>query len=542
MTAKKRILLIMPEWRLTTSRWSLNNHPYIKKRAFIPPISLAIIAAVTPDNFEVDIWDESVHGFIDKETRFPVSYEIVGIGGYFTHFFRAVAIANFFKKRGVLVVVGGAGVTASPQAYRDHFDVMILGESENIWPRFLHDFLAGSYKKRYKDKNLVDISLSPKPKWGNIKALMLDNYAVGAIQTSRGCPFRCEFCNVWKVFGRKMRTKTKQQVIEEIEEISDAGMKHIAFCEDNFFGNPKYTKEILRALIDLNKTQTVPLYYYTEISINIASDDEVLKMLADAGFAGLFIGVESPSRDSLSESKKVQNLKGDLIENCNKIQSYGLPVEASMIVGFDHDDEGIFDMQFEFLQKACIPYPRMRMLQARAGTETFGKLMRENRVLDTSKLHSEGTYFDMYLIPNIIPAKMTRISLFEHYIELLERLYDWDNFTERMIGFIDIIVYIPERDRKPEVRDPDRKLPQELTNFISLLGEKERQCVVKILNHTANKAPHQLYNVVSIIVRQQLEAQNLEITRKSIMNQIEFERNLDLSKFILKDSTVDGTV
>ena len=113
MTAKKRILLIMPEWRLTTSRWSLNDHPYIKKKAFIPPISLAIIAAITPDNFETDIWDESVHGFIGDDTRFPVPYDIVGIGGYFTHFFRAVAIANFFKKSGVLVVVGGAGVLPS---------------------------------------------------------------------------------------------------------------------------------------------------------------------------------------------------------------------------------------------------------------------------------------------------------------------------------------------------------------------------------------------------------------------------------------------
>lgn len=523
----------MPEWRLTTSRWSLNNHPYINKRAFIPPISLAIIAALTPENFETDIWDESVHGFIDENTRFPSPYDIVGIGGYFTHFFRATAIANIFKKNSVLVVVGGAGVTASPNEYRDHFDVMILGESENIWPRFLNDFLEGSYKKTYKDKNLVDMSLSPKPKWGKIKALMLNNYAVGAIQTTRGCPFRCEFCNVWKVFGRKMRTKTKQQVIEEIEEMSDAGMKHIAFCEDNFFGNPKYTKEILRALIDLNKTQTEPLYYYTEISINIASDDEVLKMLADAGFAGLFIGVESPSTESLTETKKVQNLKGDLVEDCKKIQSYGLPVEASMIVGFDHDDESIFEMQFEFLQKACIPYPRIRMLQARAGTDTFEKLILENRVLDTSKLHSAGTYFDMYLIPNIIPASMTRISLFENYIRLLERLYDWENFTTRMIGYIDLITYCPERESKNKVREKDGKLPQDLLDFISILDEKERQCVIRILNHTANKVPYQLYVVVALIVRQQLESQNLAITKNTIMNQIEFERNLDIGKCVL---------
>lgn len=542
MTKKKKILFILPEWRLTTLRWNLNNHPYINKKAFIPPISLAILAAVTPEDFETEIWDESVHGLIDQSSGISQNYDIVGIGGYFTHYRRAVAIAAYFREKGVLVVAGGAGVTASPGDYMNCFDVMILGEGEALWPRFLEDYQKSSLKKIYKDEHLVDMSLSPKPKWGKLKPLMKGNYAVGAVQTSRGCPFRCEFCNVWKVFGQKMRTKPILQVIEEIEELSDAGMKHIAFCEDNFYGNPAYSKELLKALIGLNKSQVPHLYYYTEISVNIAFDDKVLKMLADAGFAGLFIGIESPSEESLAESKKIQNLKGDLIAICHKIQSFGLPVEASMIVGFDSDDESIFERQFDFLQKACIPYPRIRMLQARAGTETYQKLMIEKRVLNISKLSSPGEYFDMYLIPNILPARMSRITLFENYLKLLEKIYHWDHFTERMTGYIDLITYVPERDRNLSKGPMVKTLPEEVKNFLEMLGDKEKECAGRILARAAQKAPHQMTQVISIMVRQQLESQNLEQTRRSILRQISFEKNLDYTKCILKETNEEGDI
>ena len=533
---KKRILLVMPDWRSATSQWTPNDHPYLNKKALMPPLSLATIAALTPEDFETDIWDESVHGFIDDDTRFPVSYDIVGIGGYYTHIFRVKILAEIFKRRGDFLVAGGAGVTAAPKEYRAYFDVIILGESEYIWPQFLHDFLEGNYKRIYKEINPVNMIHSPKPKWGNIKASMSGNYTVGAVQTTRGCPFSCSFCNEWKVFGRKVRTKTTQQVIEEIEELSNAGLKQIVFGVDNFYGNHKYAREILAALINFNKTQAEPLHFITQISVTIAADDEFLKMMADAGFNGLFIGIESPKAASLIESKKLQNLKGDLVENCKKILSYGLPVEASMIVGFDEDDEGIFDAQFDFIQKSCIPYPRIRLLQAKPGTDLFDRLILERRVLDTSKLHLAENYFDTFLISNIIPASMTRVSLFENYIKLLDRLFDMDNFTERMIGYIDLITYVPERENKEDVRITGGKLPAGLIDFICKIDQKERACVEKILNYAASKVPHQLNNIVGLIVRQQFESQNVEITKKTILSQIEFERNLDLSQCILEIS------
>jgi radical SAM superfamily enzyme YgiQ (UPF0313 family) len=527
-----KILLVLPEWRMTSNRWKLNDHPYIRKKAFIPPLSLATVAAMSPENCETDIWDESVHGLIDDSTVFEKQYDLVGLGGYVTYIFRAKQVARIFRRRGIPVVGGGAGVTASPGDYRDDFDVLILGESERIWPQFLGDFAAGRHKREYHDDGSVEMTLSPPPDWKSVAAVMKESYAVGAVQTTRGCPFICEFCNVWKVFGRTMRTKPIPQVIDEIRTLHDLGMRVVSFCEDNLYGDRRFCKDLLRALIALNATFDEPMRFYAEITINIARDDEVLELLSAANFAGLFIGVESPNTESLKETAKVQNLKGDLVETCLKIQSYGLPIEASMIVGFDHDDESIFDLQFQFFEAARIAYPRVRMLQARPGTDTYDKLMAQDRVLDIDLLHEPDTYFDNYLIPNIVPSGMSRTDEFTHYIRLMEKTLDWDNFTRRMIAYLENITYVPAL-RRPEDRGP-RELPEELRAYIASLDEPVRQNVLKILKVGLERAPLQMYNIVTLIVRHSIEFDNLPHVRASIRRQIDFEKDLDLSRCICR--------
>jgi radical SAM superfamily enzyme YgiQ (UPF0313 family) len=530
------ILLVLPEWRMTSKRWKLSDHPYIRKKAFIPPLSLATVAALSPENCETDIWDESVHGLIDPSTVFDKHYDLVGVGGYVTYVFRAKEVARVFRRRGIPVVAGGAGVTASPQDYRDDFDVLILGESERIWPQFLEDFAAGRHKREYHDHESVEMTLSPPPDWKSIAAVMKESYAVGAVQTTRGCPFICEFCNVWKVFGRTMRTKPIPQVIDEIRTLHDLGMRIVSFCEDNFYGDRRYCKALLRALIALNSTFDEPLRFYAEISINISRDDEVLELLSAANFAGLFIGVESPNMESLKETAKVQNLKGDLVETCLKIQSYGLPIEASMIVGFDHDDESIFDRQFQFFEAARIAYPRVRMLQARPGTDTYDKMIAQDRVLDIDLLHEPNTYFDNYLIPNIIPQGMSRTEEFTRYIGLMEKTLDWDNFTKRMIAYLENITYAPAL-RRPEARGT-RGMPTELRAYIASLAEPVRQNVLKILAFGLERAPLQMYNLVTLIVRHSIEFDNLPQMRETLRRQIDFEKHLDLSRCIYRPPEV----
>jgi|GEM_PF-384413 len=534
-----RILLVLPEWRMTSDRWKLADHPYIRKRSFVPPLSLATIAALTPPEHETVIWDESVHGLLDADTPLERDYDLVGVGGYVTYIHRAREVARIARARGVPVVVGGAGVTAQPEAYQDDFDALILGEAERIWPRFLADFAAGAYQRVYHDEETVDMKLSPPPDWSGIAPLMADNYAVGAVQTTRGCPFMCEFCNVWKVFGRAMRTKSVSQVLDELRELYRLGMRVVSFCEDNFYGNRKYCKEMCRALIELNATLEEPLRFYAEISINIARDDEVLELLAAANFAGLFIGIESPNRESLEESAKVQNLKGDLVETCLKIQSYGLPIEGSMIVGFDHDDLTIFDRQYAFFEAANIVFPRVRMLQARPGTDTYDRLKAEGRVLDVDRLHPPGAYFDNYLIPNIIPGGFSRIELFERYIPLMEKTLDWDSFTRRMLGYLAGITHGPALETPPG--GGARGMSSELRAYVESLDEHVRSRVLEMLSFAMERAPRQLYNVVTLIVRHSLEVANLPRTCETIRRQIEFERDLDLSQCIERERA-HGTV
>jgi hypothetical protein len=524
-THSLNILLVLPAWRMTSNRWKLSDHPYVQKKAFVAPLSLATIAALTPPQHTTHIWDEAVHGLIDEATPFEHDYDLVGVGGYITSIFRAKEVARIFRGRGLPVVAGGAGATASPELYEAHFDALVLGESERAWPRFLEAFLEGKGVGVFSDPEVVDMAASPPPRWGNLAPVLGVNYAVGGVQTTRGCPFICEFCNVWKVFGRRMRTKPVAQVVEEITTLYRHGVRVVSFCEDNFYGARKYCKETLAALIALHERLGEQLHYYAEISINIAHDEAVLEQLSRAGFAGLFIGVESPNTESLEESAKVQNLKGDLVEMCHKIQSYGLPIEASMIVGFDHDDVTIFDRQYEFFAAANIVLPRVRMLQARPMTETFDKLIAAGRVLATDALHEPGTFFDNYLIPNIIPHGMTRIELFEHYIPLMERTLDWDNFTARMLGYLAGITYEPARGAGG---GGGGRMPDELRTYVESLDPPVRRNVLEILAYTARHAPVQLHSVVTLIVRQSIEVDNLAMTRQSIERQIDFERDLDL--------------
>ncbi len=530
-TPPLNILLVLPQWRMTSNRWKLSDHPYVQKKAFVAPLSLATLAALTPAQHHTDIWDEAVHGEIDDDTVFERDYDLVGVGGYITSIYRAQQVARVFRGRGVAVVAGGAGATSSPELYEPEFDALVLGECERAWPEFLEAFATGDWRRTFRDPETVDMHLSPAPHWRSLSDVLADSYMVGGVQTTRGCPFVCEFCNVWKVFGRKMRTKPVTQVIDEITALHRHGVRVISFCEDNFYGARKYSKEVLAALIELNARLDEPLRYYAEISINIARDDEVLELLAQAGFAGLFIGVESPNRASLEESAKVQNLKGDLVETCRKIQSYGLPIEASMIVGFDHDDTSIFDLQYAFFEAANIALPRVRMLQARPGTDTFDKLIAEGRVLDNAALHEPGTFFDNYLIPNILPRSMSRLELFERYIPLMERTLDWDNFTARMRGYIAGITYAPAL-RRPA--GGPGEMPGELRTYVASLDAPVRSNVLEILALTAERAPTQLHNVVTLIVRQSIEADNLAATRESIRRQIAFERGRDLERCLYR--------
>jgi radical SAM superfamily enzyme YgiQ (UPF0313 family) len=531
---KQNILLVSATLDFEFSGWLHRTIPgFTVQKAYTVPLHLGTVAALTPDDFEVQIWDEAVQGEIEESTDFGKQFDLVGVTAYSNHLSRAKKIGRIFRKRGIPVVIGGAGVTAEPETVRDDFDVMFLGEAEMTWPQFLSDFKTGCYDKVYKATEFPDLSLSPRPRWDSIAHLLKSGYKTGGVQINRGCPFDCEFCHVWIKFGRKIRTKPIDQVMDEVSAFERLGMKRVIFCTDNFVGDPRYAKAVLRELIPLNNSFEHPLRYFTELTITISRDDEMLQLLSDANFAGLFIGIESPSIESLKGSRKRMNIHGDLVDQCLRIQTYGMPIQGSMIVGFDHDTPEIFDQQFEFLQASCIVIPRVNILKAGRGTDLYDRMLREGRIMDVERSFAgmSVSFPDDSFSSNIIPKKMTRVEMYAGYLSLLERVWDWHNFEARMTGFIDNIKRFPERK-------PDDRLVQAIAaarEAVYKFPAVNRAVVDNVFSYMNQHAPSMLWDIGAMVMLQCWEASRLPILREALENQIRVEESLEATKSIVPE-------
>jgi radical SAM superfamily enzyme YgiQ (UPF0313 family) len=250
-----------------------------------------------------------------------------------------------------------------------------------------------------------------------------------AIQFARGCPFNCEFCDIIVMYGRRPRTKSVAQVLAEVEAIHALGVNNIFVVDDNFIGNKREAKLLLTALADWQKTRGYPVEFMTEVSLNVAQDDELLGLMKQAHFVVIFVGIESPRKASLKETKKTQNMREDIVTSVHRIQAAGIEVMAGMIVGFDNDDPSIFEEQFRFIQEARIPISMTGMLNAVPKTPLHARLKEAGRLI----AESVG---DQFVFTNIVPAGMSRLELYEGYRALLHRLYDYGNYRRRAMALI----------------------------------------------------------------------------------------------------------
>jgi hypothetical protein len=334
------------------------------------------------------------------------------------------------------------------------------------------------------------------------------------------------------IYGRQARHKSIAQVLQEIIALERLGVERIFFSDDNFIGNPHYAKALLKAVIPVNNAFRNPIGFFTQITLNVAKDDEMLELLADANFSVLFIGIESANVDSLIEMNKPQNYKTDMVADIKKILSYGLPVTAGLIVGFDHDDAGIFDHQFTFSQEACIPMPTAHMLKAPLGTKLWVRLHKAGRVV-----HFEETGLrplnDTRAWTNILPKLMTRSELMAGYLGLVERLRDWRNFEARMMGMLSLI------KRQPQVKPRTATWEQSMGMFKFILEGMEpeaRQCAIRLLRYTRQRAPFMLAKVIGLLARQHLEAAEVPSLRELIETQIRLESAEEIR--LLREPTV----
>jgi radical SAM superfamily enzyme YgiQ (UPF0313 family) len=412
------IILINPKFEI--SFWGLEHAmPVFGKRAAMPVAALPLLAALTPDEHRITLIDENVERLdFDRCAR----ADIVGVTGMIVQRRRMREIITELKRRGVFTVVGGPWVSVKPDYFERLADVTFVGEADESWPRFLADWRDGRPEKRYEQKEQTNMSHLPAPRFD---LLRMNRYLFGSLQFSRGCPFLCEFCDIIVMFGRRPRIKSAKQIIAELEALR--ARKHtVAFIvDDNFIGNKKAIKQILIEIIAWQRANGYPFAFFTETTLDLADDNELMRLMVEANIGTVFVGIETPNEDSLREARKLQNVRGGctMVEKVHRIQRAGMEVWAGMIVGFDNDDETIFAAQHKFLDSARINTAMLGMLSAIPSTPLYARLSSEGR-LDLSDDPEFGT--------NVMPLRMSREALSSGYVQLMADLYHPQAFFKRL--------------------------------------------------------------------------------------------------------------
>ena len=331
------------------------------------------------------------------------------------------------KRLGARTVAGGPLFTSEYEEFPD-VDHLVLNEAESTLQLFLEDLSKGCTKHIYTSKERPDVCKTPVPMWS---LLNTKKYTTMSIQYSRGCPFDCEFCDIIVLNGNRPRTKTKEQLLAELDGLYNRGWRETVFIvDDNFIGNKRKLKEeILPAMIKWQQDKKFPFGFLTEASINLADDEELMQLMVKAGFDTVFIGIESPNEESLVECNKNQNINRDLIASVKKIQNYGMQVHGGFILGFDSDPDSIFKSQSNFIQKSGIVTAMVGLLNAPPGTRLYQRLKKENRLLEgISGDNTDGSL-------NFVP-KMGREKLINGYRHVLTSIYSSKQYYKRVKIFL----------------------------------------------------------------------------------------------------------
>lgn len=385
------------------------------KRCTMITGALPALAGLVPTGHEVVLLDENVEPIDFEALR---RFDIVGVTGMNVQKRRMREILARLRELGVFVAVGGAYASVDERYFDGLCDVLFVGEADTTWPAFLDAFSQSKpWQPLYQQAEPTDMTRLPRPRYDLLKS---DRYAAGALQFSRGCPFQCEFCDIIVTFGRKPRMKNPKQVIAELEDMRTAGFFSVFIVDDNFIGNKKAATELLEFLVDWQKSNGYPIRLSTEASIDLADEPQILDLMYEANFRHVFVGIETPRTASLLETKKFQNVRGDpLSAKLARVQNAGIDVHGGFIVGFDSDDETIFEDQFRFIQDNGILLAMVGMLQAVPKTPLYDRVKKLGRLVPDD---DDGT---------IVPARMTRESFVRGYWDLVRRLYTPEAFLDR---------------------------------------------------------------------------------------------------------------
>ena len=417
------ILMVYPMYPDTF--WSFKHAlKFVSKKASFPPLGLLTVASMLPKEWNKKLIDMNADKLNDKDIIWA---DYVFISAMSIQSESAKKVIEQCNKLDAKIVAGGPLFTSSSEYY-DHIDHLVLNEAEITLPVFLNDLQHGFAKHKYTSEEWADITITPLPAWELVNQ---KNYTSMNVQYSRGCPFDCDFCDITVLYGRKPRTKTIDNVIAELDALYFTGWRGpVFFVDDNFIGNKsKLKKEIMPAIIKWNAVKKNPFYFNTEVSINLADDENLMDLMVEANFEAVFVGIETPNEESLAECNKNQNRNRDLIASIKKIQNWGLEVQGGFIVGFDNDPPTIFDRLTSFIQESGIVTAMVGLLNAPKGTKLQKRLAEEGRLL--KDFTGNNTDFSINFVP-----QMNSAELLAGYKKVLNTIYSPKYYYERVMSFL----------------------------------------------------------------------------------------------------------
>lgn len=436
-SSSMKIALITPrnssETKKSFYEYNFFSRFLLSKRYFSYLLAIPTLVSLTPEEHEVRVFDENI-----EDIDYNWDADLAGISVRTSFAKRAYGISEQYRKRGVKTVLGGIHPSMCAEEALQYCDSVVVGEAEGVWHTLLEDAQNGRLKRLYKAEGHADLKTFKAP---DRSPLSRDRYFSEVVQTTKGCPFHCEFCSVHAFDGTKIRSKTVEQVIKEIEGIHGASLKYkkkaIFFADDNIIANRKFARQLFTALKPYN------IKWGCQASINIARDEETLRLMKESGCGSILIGLESVSGKNLSRMDKGVNLRHDYIDSIKKIQSYGIRVDGSFILGYDFDSQESFDELIQFIDETNMLMPLINILTPFPGTKLFERLEQEGRIL-----HKDWSKYDTKNVVFSHPG-MTGEELLEGYKRVIRHVYSFDSIYRKLKHYWDIDFWGPMNEDDP---------------------------------------------------------------------------------------------
>src|ERR1700686_1749727 len=427
-----KVLMVWPSF--PASFWSLGEvMEIVPERALVPPLGLITVAALCPAHWEIRLVDLAFQALRDEDILWADLVMVSAMAVQRKGVRLTLERASKLNRR---TMIGGPYASSDPDALLPLADHVVVGEPDEMFPQIALDLERGSARRLYSIAQKPDVSRTPVPRFD---LLALNKYTFMSVQFSRGCPFTCEFCDIITIYGRRPRPKSPAQLNGELDALLQLGWRKGVFVvDDNFIGNHKAALELAQELERWQRRNRYPFGFFTEASIDLASRPALLDAMVKANFCRVFIGIESPSAESLKEAKKFQNLRRDPLDCIRLIQQRGLWVMAGFIVGFDSDPPDIFDQQIEFVERAAIPWAMTGVLQAPPTTPLYERMKREGRLLPDNP---EPSNFDPPNFRTVLPLP----ELLDGTKRMLLTLYDPRRFYERVLDSLERWQLQPEQ-------------------------------------------------------------------------------------------------